>query len=33
MLYSEYMHESMKIAIAHDEEATGFFYLDPNYRV
>lgn len=33
MLYSEYMHEAMKIAIVNDEEATGFSYLDPNYRV
>lgn len=33
MLYSKYMHEAMKIAIVNDEEATGFSYLDPNYRV
>ena len=33
MLYSEYMHEAMKLVVMDDSESSGFSYLDPNYRV
>ena len=33
MLYSEYVHEAMKLVVMDDSESSGFSYLDPNYRV
>lgn len=32
MLYGELIHEAMKLVIVHDDEASGHFFLDPNYR-
>ena len=33
MLYSQFMHEAMKLVIIDDDDASGYSYLDPHYRV
>lgn len=32
MLYSEFIHEVMKLVIVDDDESSGFSYLEPHYR-
>lgn len=32
MLYSELMHEAMKLVIVNDDESSGYSYLEPHYR-
>ena len=33
MLYAQYMKKAIELVVIDDVEATGFVYLDPNYRV
>lgn len=33
MLYSQFMHEAMKLVIIADDEASGYSYLNPHYRI
>ena len=33
MLYAQYMKEAIDLVVIDDSGATGFVYLDPNYRV
>ena len=32
MLYSELMHEAMKLVIVNDDESSGYSYLEPHYH-
>lgn len=33
MLYSQFMHEAMKLVIIDDDKASGYSYLNPHYRI